>query len=524
MQELTEWARSIRFPVKPWLILGKGPTFSQRNEFDLSSYNLISLNHAVVQQRVDIAHVVDLDVIDDCGEALLRNSRFVVLPRHPHLMFRPTAARLEDFVTHIPVLAELDRDERLIWYNAATGPRDGDAPVVDLRYFSSEAALGIVAHLGATTVRSLGVDGSRSYSAAFDSYRDKTLLQNDQPSFNPQFRELDRIAAKHGVQYRPLIGPLRIFVGVDPAQRVAAEVLEHSLHAHASVPIRVDHLDQQIDRTPRDPRSRPRTPFSFNRFLIPSLMGYEGSALYLDSDMLVFDDVAELFSLPFGSHSVLCTNQPSPPAEWRNHPDFKAGRQFSVMLIDCERARWDLDDVISKLDSGALSYEDLMFDLALVPPAEIGDTIPDHWNHLERFVPGETKLLHYTVVPTQPWRSTTNPLRPLWLDAFRGAVEVGAVDRGALITAARDGLVEQDLVDLAEGVESPPVPELSPSQIEIRALRQQVQLLGEGRDGRGDPWRRPASAVLKGGSTRVRRLWARFARFPTSLGGPSTRS
>ena len=45
--------------------------------------------------------------------------------------------------------------------------------------------------------------------------------------------------------------------------------------------------------------NRPRTPFSFQRFLIPELCGYSGKAIYLDADMQVFRDIRELWNYDF---------------------------------------------------------------------------------------------------------------------------------------------------------------------------------------------------------------------------------
>jgi len=478
--ELTEWAASARLPDKPWLILGKGPTFSRRGEYDLTRFNLLSLNHAVVEQAVDVAHVVDIDVVEDCGDALLRHCRWLLMPRHPHVAWRPTVAKLEEFVPHVPVLQALEEQGRLVWYNAATGPAERGSPVVDLRFFSSEAALSITGLLGATTVRSLGVDGGRSYSVSFSALAKRTLLQNGQPSFDRQFSELDRIAAERGIDFRPLIAPMRVFIGADPTQYVAARVLEHSLHGHASGPVRVALLDQPLSSLPRDPRNHPRTPFSFNRFRIPALAGYEGAALYVDSDMLVFGDVSEVFSLPFGSHVVLCARQDEPPKAWKDHEGFHPGRQFSVMLVDCERARWDLDEIVESLDAGRLTYEQLMFDLAVVPSDGIGETIPPEWNHLEQFEPGVTKLLHYSVVPTQPWRNDENDLVDIWMAAYAEAVKAGAVDRDEVSHAVAKGWVKPALADPA--FFETPAPTGSgtsqrPVDIELAALRQRVAYL-----------------------------------------------
>ena len=52
MIELTEWIRTRRFPARPWLVLGKGPTFDRREDFDLGRYNLLALNHVVRALKV----------------------------------------------------------------------------------------------------------------------------------------------------------------------------------------------------------------------------------------------------------------------------------------------------------------------------------------------------------------------------------------------------------------------------------------------------------------------------------------
>ena len=70
----------------------------------------------------------------------------------------------------------------------------------------------------------------------------------------------------------------------------------------------------------------------------------------------------------------------------------------------------------------------LLFEMCLVRPDEIGDDMPTRWNHLETYVPGETALTHFTVVPTQPWKTDATPLNELWMRAYEDAVAAGAVD------------------------------------------------------------------------------------------------
>jgi lipopolysaccharide biosynthesis glycosyltransferase len=175
---------------------------------------------------------------------------------------------------------------------------------------------------------------------------------------------------------------------------------------------------------PKEEKNRQRTGFSFSRFAIPKIAAYRGRALYVDSDMQVFTDIAELWNIEFGKQRVLCTTQPVPDA-WKNNPGFHPGRQFSVMLLDCERLPWDINEVVSGLDRGDYTYQQLLFNMCLVAPDEIEDRIPPAWNCLEHYEEGSSKLVHYTVVETQPWRYDKNPLVHLWTDALKESVQAG---------------------------------------------------------------------------------------------------
>ena len=192
MIELRDWIRSSTFDPKPWLLLGKGPTFSRRGEFPLGDYNLIGLNNVVTEQKVDVAHIIDIDVVEKCADALRDNCRFLVIARRPHVRFRPGERRLEDYFGELAILRELDEQGRLVWYNAATSPAVDGSPEIGIRFFSSEAAMNILGEMGVKKVRTLGIDGGTQYGTEF---KDLPELQNSLPSFDAQFRELEDIVA-----------------------------------------------------------------------------------------------------------------------------------------------------------------------------------------------------------------------------------------------------------------------------------------------------------------------------------------
>ena len=436
--------------VKPWLILGKGPTFGRLKDYDTSTFATLSLNHVVREFPVTVAHIIDLDVIDACADALLSNPDVVVLPWQPHRRMKPTRETLESFAAEHPVLRQLKERGRLAWYNLGSGasPRPG-SPIVPVRYFSAEAALGLLAQGGIGVVRSLGVDGGAIYSRDFDDLADETLLSNGRTTFDQQFEEFPKILNRTGVDYAPLTveTPIRVYVAATESEQLPVKVLEYSIRKHCSMSVTVESLNRcgiAID-TPIDPRNQPRTPFSFQRFLIPEAAGRKGKAIYLDADMLVFQDMRRLWSTPMDGADILAVREPS-----------STGRQpqFSVMLLDCNRLTWNIREIVDRLDAGRITYEELMYGLAA--GGRVARVLDASWNSLEHYVPGRTALLHYTDMNTQPWVWHLNPLGYLWERELLAAVEEGFIDRNFVAEHVRRGWVRPSLLiqideDCADG-------------------------------------------------------------------------
>ena len=441
LQSFFEWYEAQQYrSSQPWLVFGKGPTFARRHDYDISKYRTMSLNHAVREQPVTVAHMIDLDVVDACGEILARNAEFVVMPWYPHVNNRPGLVDLGALSVENPVLRGLRERGRLLWYNASTAraPVAG-SPVVPVRFFSAEAAVNLLAMAGVKCIRSLGVDGGASYAGDFDDLKEKTLLANQRSSFNRQFEEIAKTIMKTGVDFAPLDveSPVKVYVATTEAQMLAVKVLEYSIRKHASMSVEVFPLHRAgIDiPVPRDQQNHPRTPFSFQRFLIPALCGYRGRAIYLDSDMQVFQDIRQLWTLPFNGADLLAVQEPG-----------ATGRkpQFSVMLLDCERLHWDIRGIVSELDAGRLSYEQLMYEMRVA--GHIDPSIDPEWNSLERFHDGRTCLLHYTDMNTQPWISTRNPLGYLWFRDLFEAIDQGFIALDYVMEHVQKGYVRPSLM------------------------------------------------------------------------------
>lgn len=224
-----------------------------------------------------------------------------------------------------------------------------------------------------------------------------------------------------------MTGAIDIFVGADRSQLLAVAVLEHSIRRHTFDRVRVSPLIDLGLPEPRDPQQGSRTNFSFARFAIPELMNFSGKALYLDADMLVFRDIRSLWDLSFGGATVIIQEDvpDHAPAPRKKGAPAKRLKQCSVMLIDCERARWDVREIVDGLD-GRYSYEQLMYELCILPEADIRYGVPFVWNSLEHH-DLDTRLIHYTDMKTQPWVSTENPFGRFWIKEVLLMLETGAL-------------------------------------------------------------------------------------------------
>jgi hypothetical protein len=172
---------------------------------------------------------------------------------------------------------------------------------------------------------------------------------------------------------------LRVFIGYDPRQPVAYNVLQFSLMRRSTRPVAVTPLVIQqlpIKRTGL-------TPFTYSRFLVPQLCNFEGWALFLDLDMLVQGDIAELFDLADENSAVMVV---------------KNGARFewaSVILFNCGHP----DN--RKLTPEYLETAEGLHGIAWTD--KIG-ALPPEWNHLVMYDPPKpAKLLHYTAgMPCYP--------------------------------------------------------------------------------------------------------------------------
>ncbi len=182
---------------------------------------------------------------------------------------------------------------------------------------------------------------------------------------------------------------IRVFIGMDERQPIAYNVAQFSLTQNSTVPVAVTPL--LLTQLPI--KRRGLTSFTFSRYLVPWLCGYQGVALFADADILVRGDIAELADAAADAVSVV----PHEVVDMPNGERVSVGfERNAVMLFNCARCtkltpEW-IDDTANhpnKLNTWAES---------------IG-TLPKEWNHLVGYdrPNKDAKLAHFTMgIPCFP--------------------------------------------------------------------------------------------------------------------------
>lgn len=113
---------------------------------------------------------------------------------------------------------------------------------------------------------------------------------------------------------------IRIFIGYDSREPIAyhicvQSIMETSRHPVSITPLRLSNL-QAVFARERDPKQL--TDFSFTRFLVPYLCGFEGWGIFIDGDMLLREDIANLWQLQNAEYAVMVVQ----------HEGFEGDHQF----------------------------------------------------------------------------------------------------------------------------------------------------------------------------------------------------
>lgn len=186
---------------------------------------------------------------------------------------------------------------------------------------------------------------------------------------------------------------MRVYVGTDSRQPIAYSVLQSSIQRHtkehvAVIPLKLDGLP--ITR-------RGLTEFTYSRFLVPWLSGYTYQSVFMDADIVVRGDIADLFKC-IDLTCAVQVMQEQARFEWA-----------SVMLFNNHKCQVLTPEYVD-------DPKNPLLDLAWA--SKVG-TLPGEWNHCVGYTePKEAKLYHYTQGIPVWYETTGSPEDVYWQEEY----------------------------------------------------------------------------------------------------------
>ena len=148
---------------------------------------------------------------------------------------------------------------------------------------------------------------------------------------------------------------INIFIGYDSKERVAYNVLSHSIIQNSTKPVAITPiaLNNLKDDFVRERNALSSTEFSFSRFMIPHLMNYQGWALFMDCDMLMFEDISKLWRMRDDSKAIQVCKHDYTPKESKKflgqvQTKYEKKNWSSFMLMNCKKCTTLTPDYVNK--------------------------------------------------------------------------------------------------------------------------------------------------------------------------------
>lgn len=218
---------------------------------------------------------------------------------------------------------------------------------------------------------------------------------------------------------------MKIFLGWDKREDAACRIAQASILKHASVPVEIIPLSMETlgktytrptpirngklwDTISKAPMS---TSHAIARFFVPYLCDYKGWAVFLDGDVLIRRDIAELFALADPLYPLQCVKHCYRPEETlKKNGDEQLAyhrKNWSSVIL------WNCGDMANRRLTPEMLNEQpglYLHGFSWLHEDQIGE-LPGVWNHLVT----EPALVHFTEgIPSIPGREK-QPYAQEWL-------------------------------------------------------------------------------------------------------------
>jgi len=190
-----------------------------------------------------------------------------------------------------------------------------------------------------------------------------------------------------------------IFIGYDPREAIAYHTCVNSIIRHSSQPVSITPLALNNLTDYDEKHTDGSNHFIYSRFLVPHLMGYKGWAIFMDGDMVVKDDIAQLWDLRQPDKDVMVVKHDYKTKRTTKYlgsknEDYPRKNWSSVILWNCG-TNANLELTAERVQQSPGSY---LHRFSWIKDERIGE-LPAEWNWLpdEYGENSDAKLLHYTL-------------------------------------------------------------------------------------------------------------------------------
>lgn len=193
---------------------------------------------------------------------------------------------------------------------------------------------------------------------------------------------------------------IKIFTGFDQREAVGWHVFVQSVLDTCSLPVEIIPITETMSRVVGGQRDGSNS-FTYGRFLVPYLCGYEGWALFADgADMLCVADLAELWKKRNSWKAVQVVKHDYEPKykrkyvgtemECENH-NYGRKNWSSLILWNCAH-NGNKQLTPDRIGNMTGSY---LHGFKWLDDDRIGE-LPKEWNWLDEYGEGNPKIMHYT--------------------------------------------------------------------------------------------------------------------------------
>jgi lipopolysaccharide biosynthesis glycosyltransferase len=193
--------------------------------------------------------------------------------------------------------------------------------------------------------------------------------------------------------------PIPVFVGYDPREAIAYHTCVNSIIRNSSQPVAIVPVALNLFKEYSETHTDGSNHFIYTRFLVPYLMDYQGWAIFIDGDMIVRGDIAELWNLKEYTKDAMVVKhdyKTRMTEKYLGSPneDYPRKNWSSVILWNCGAIRNRiLTPEFVQQSTGAFLHR-----FSWIADERLGE-LPAEWNWLDveyEYNP-LAKLVHYTL-------------------------------------------------------------------------------------------------------------------------------